>query len=361
MNKKKQFLLNQTVNETFSTFEPLLKAEEKAPFWDLVEKAEKSDKLQDRKQLYQTIYQLLSQYNFSQYKEQEEHLEYLSRDFDRSAARYTKDINNWMGYYADGKTDITGDDQKMAEFLAKKFDFYIELLKDSKQEFEKAYANFKSSINGKTGLLTNEDWRGKYFHWIRKNFREIVDIEEDFDKRRKFSTVDADLAPESFFEACVTAPLFIPAVAAYGLLQLITKAIEAPRVIKANLSKEKEEIPAVNKLFDEIKQSVLIEGKDLRFDSHSKIDVFQPDHFIEQFDQVLQQMDERIKYFEQARPEVLAKYTTKSANQINDTTKNADKKSKFIMPIHASHLIEQREIDICNAFGDDINERYFAR
>lgn len=72
MNKEKQWKLAKNINETFSVFEFLLKDEEKAYFKSLVEKAEKSGKVHDSKELYQTIYTLLLRMNHSRGDELED-------------------------------------------------------------------------------------------------------------------------------------------------------------------------------------------------------------------------------------------------------------------------------------------------
>lgn len=54
-------------------------------------------------------------------------------------------------------------------------------------------------------------------------------------------------------------------------------------------------------------------------------------------------MNDKIYALEQLRTSTLNQFTSESKNQIDGTMENLDKKSKFIMPNHTSHLTGQQK------------------
>ena len=366
MKKKTRYasISEQDAQETFNLFAPFLKEEEKEHFKTLTDKAESSNsKLQDRKELYYAISRLLTRFNLPQYQKQHEHLEYLADSFNHSTAASTKEINDIMDYYARGRTDLANN-EAMAKYIEKQFQMAIAIAKEQKQEFAEDYDTFKGSIDEKAKLLSDKNWRREYFTWQRRQQREIAAIKEDYNERRKFSKVAADMTPESFLGAYTIVPLFIPAIILYDVLQLLVTTLKVPSVLAANLSKAKEEIPAVAGLFEQIQQAVpIVEHSAAGLKEHETgIHFRTPDDFVEQFGQALGEMDEKIEYFEQAQNQILTKYRTQPEAAIQ----SAPKKSRFIMTRKATHLAKDRltkeEIDsgICE-LPPEGHDRFMAK
>lgn len=222
------------------------------------------------------------------------------------------------------------------EILAKAFNTVIANLQNLKQNYKKAKLVYDQ--------LTNKKWQAKYRRWVNGENSIISNVAD----KRKDVGFDSIFNDEEFgeimFMGLVCPPLWIIAPL-IGVLQLL---IEAPVVLASKLkpiSKEEEALPLVKGLLNRITEIAPVKKdhrRDHIFRGSMNGAIYQDEyHNYKQAysDEILQQMNDKIYALEQLRTSTLNQFT----NQIDGPMENLDKKSKFIMPNHTSHLTGQQK------------------